>query len=75
MEMTQTHDANKYVGLFGGLYIEMALWEIMDDLLESSGLITACNEGGVTSAETVDLFREFSHLTITQLGCLYTFML
>ena len=40
---------DKYVVMFGGLYMEMALWSTVGDLLKNSGWVTALVESEVAS--------------------------
>lgn len=49
--------------MFGGLYTEMALWNTLGDLLESSGWTTALVEARVASSGTAESFLKVSHLT------------
>jgi hypothetical protein len=62
----ETHGERVYVTMLGGLHIEMALWSLCGDLLESSGWTTALSESGVASAGTADSFLKVSHLTRTR---------
>jgi hypothetical protein len=52
--------------MFGGLHIEMALWNTLGDLLECSGWTTALCEADVASSGTADSFLKASHLTRTR---------
>lgn len=62
----ETHGESVYVAMLGGLHIEMALWSLCGDLLESSGWTTALSDSGVASAGTADSFLRVSHLTRTR---------
>lgn len=55
----------KYVVMFGGLHMEMALWSTIGDLLESSGWSTALVESEVASSGVAENFLRASHLTRT----------
>jgi hypothetical protein len=62
----ETHGEDKYVVMFGGLHLEMALWNTLGDLLESSGWTTALLEAEVASSGVADSFLKASHLTRTR---------
>ena len=62
----ETHGEDKYVVMFGGLHIEMALWSTVADLLESSGWTTVLTEAEVASSGVAESFRKASHLTRTR---------
>lgn len=62
----QTHGEDKYVVMFGGLHLEMALWNTLGDLLESSGWSTALTEAEVASSGVAESFTKASHLTRTR---------
>ena len=61
-----THGEERYIVMFGGLHIEMALWNTLGDLLECSGWTTALYEADVASSGTADSFLKASHLTRTR---------
>ncbi len=61
-----THGESVHVVMFGGLHIEMALWNTLGDLLEASGWTTALIEADVASSGTADSFLKVSHLTRTR---------
>lgn len=61
-----THGENNYVVMFGGLHMEMALWNTLGDLLEKSGWTTALADADVASSGTADAFLKVSHLTRTR---------
>ncbi len=61
-----THGESVHVVMFGGLHIEMALWNTLGDLLEASGWTTALIEADVASSGTADSFLKVSHLTQTR---------
>ena len=62
----ETHGEDKYVVMFGGLHLEMALWSTLGDLLGSSGWTTALIEAEVASPGVADSFLRASHLTRTR---------
>ena len=62
----ETHGESHFIVLFGGLHIEMALWNTLGDLLECSGWTTALCEADVASSGTADSFLKVSHLTRTR---------
>lgn len=62
----QTHGEEGYVVMLGGLHIEMALWNVMGDLLECTGWTTALVDAGVASFGVVDSFLRVSHLMRTR---------
>ena len=55
-----------FVGMLGGLHIEMALWSTVGDFLDQSGWTTALCEAGVATAGVADSFLKLSHLTRTR---------
>ena len=55
-----------HVVMFGGLHVEMALWNTIGDFLESSGWTTALCESEVASSGTADSFLNATHLTRTR---------
>lgn len=61
-----THGEDKYVVMFGGLHLEMALWNTLGDLLESSGWTAALVEAEIVSSGVSDSFLKASHLTRTR---------
>ena len=50
----------KFLVMFGGLHIEMALWNTIGDFLEGSGWTAALTEAGVTSAGKAESFLKAS---------------
>ena len=52
--------------MFGGLHIEMALWNSIGEFLEGSGWTNALSEAGVATSGTADSFLKASHLTKTR---------
>ena len=57
---------SSFVIILGGLHVEMALWNMVGDLLQGSGWTTALHDAGVASAGTADFFLHASHLTRTR---------
>ena len=62
----QTHGEDKYVAMFGGLHIEMAIWNTFGDYLEASGWTTALTQAEIASSGTADSFLKAAHLTRTR---------
>ena len=56
----------KFLVMFGGLHIELALWNTIGDFLEDSGWTAALTESGVATAGKADSFLNASHLTRTR---------
>ena len=61
-----THGERQYVATLGGLHTEMALWNVLGDLLEGSGWTSALSEAEVTSAGTAQSMLNAAHLTRTR---------
>jgi len=61
-----THGESVHVVMFGGLHIEMALWNTLGDILEGSGWTVALVEAGVASPGVADSYLKVSHLTRTR---------
>ena len=61
-----THGEDKYVIMFGGLHLEMALWNTLGDLLASSGWTTALAEAEVATPGVAESFLKVSHLKRTR---------
>ena len=61
-----THGEEKFIPMFGGLHIEMAMWKTYGDYLEGSGWTNALTEAGIASSGTSDSFLKASHLTRTR---------
>ena len=51
--------------MFGGLHIEMALWNMLGDYLAGSGWTISLIDAGIASSGTADSFLKASHLTRT----------
>ena len=62
----ETHGGRKFVVMFGGLHIEMALWNAIGDFLEGSGWTVALSDAGIASSGTADSFLKAAHLTRTR---------
>ena len=58
-----TYGEEKYVVMLGGLHTEMALWNVLGDLLEGSGWTSALTEAELTSAGTAQSMLKAAHLT------------
>ena len=52
--------------IFGGLHIEMALWNVIGDFLEDAGWTVALTDAGIASSGTADSFLKATHLTRTR---------
>ena len=52
--------------MFGGLHLEMAMWNMMGNYLADSGWTVALSEAGIASSGTVESFLKVSHLTRTR---------
>ena len=61
-----THGEGQYVAMLGGLHTEMALWNLLGDLLEGSGWTSALSEAEVSSAGTAQSMLNAAHLTSTR---------
>ena len=57
------HGEDKYVVMFGGLHLEMALWSTLGDLQEGSGSTTALVEAEIASSGVAESFLKTSHRT------------
>jgi len=62
----ESYGEQKYVVMFGGLHLEMALWNTLGDFLGSSGWTTALVEAEVASSGVAESFLKASHLTRTR---------
>ena len=60
------HGEEKFIVMFGGLHIEMAMWRTYGDYVEASGWTNALTEEGIASSGTADSFLKVSHLTSTR---------
>ena len=58
----ETHGEDKFIAMFGGLHIEMAVWKTFGDYLEESGWTTALVQGGIATTRTAESFLKVSHL-------------
>ena len=57
---------DKYVVMFGGLHLEMAMWNTVGDLLDGSGWTTILTEAEVASSGIAQGLLKASHLTRTR---------
>ena len=62
----QTLGEDKFVVMFGGLHIEMDIWDTIGDFLHCPGWTAALCEPGVTTSGIADSFLKASHLTRTR---------
>ena len=49
-----THGEDKFIAMFGGLHIEMAMWKTYGDYLEGSGWTNALTQAGIATSGTTD---------------------
>ncbi len=61
-----SYGEDKFVVMFGGLHIEMALWNMLGDYLADSGWTSSLIEAGVASSGTAESFLSASHLLRTR---------
>ena len=61
-----TQGEGQYVAMLGGLHTEMALWNVLRDLLEGSGWTSALSKAEVSSAGTAQSMSNAAHLTRTR---------
>lgn len=61
-----TYGENNFVVMFGGLHLEMGLWNTLGDLLEGSGWTAAITEADVASSGVAQAFLKASHITRTR---------
>lgn len=61
-----TYGEDKFVIMFGGLHLEMGMWNMMGKYLACSGWTTALTNAGVATSGTADSFLKSSHLTRTR---------
>lgn len=57
---------DKFVVMFGGLHLEMAMWSTVGDLLDGSGWTTILTEAEVASSGIAQSLLKASHLTRTR---------
>lgn len=62
----ESYGEKRFVVMFGGLHIEMALWNTIGDFLEGPGWTVALTDSGVASSGTADSFLNATHLTRTR---------
>ena len=60
-----------FLVIFGGLHLEMCMWNMLGDYLACSGWTTALTDAGIATCGTADSFLKSSHLTRTphQITC------
>ena len=51
---------NKFIIMFGGLHVEMAVFKAIEGLLKDSGWTTALTEAGLASSGTAESFLTVS---------------
>ena len=61
-----THGEGQYVAMLRGLHTEMALCNVLGDLLEGSGWTLALSKAEVSSAGTAQSLLNAAHLTRTR---------
>ena len=61
-----THGEGQYVAMLRGLHTEMALCNVLGDLLEGSGWTSALSKAEVSSAGTAQSLLNAAHLTRTR---------
>ena len=59
-----THGEDKMVIRFGGLHLEMSMWNMLGDYLAECGWTVALSEAGIASSGVADGLLNASHLTI-----------
>ncbi|KAL7408249.1 hypothetical protein ABVT39_020345 [Epinephelus coioides] len=59
----EMYGEDKFVVMFGGLYIEMAALKTLGDWLQGSGWVEALVQAEITTAGTADSFVRASHVT------------
>ena len=52
--------------MFGGLYLEMAMWNMLGSYLADSDWTVTLTEAGIASSGVAESFLTVSHLTRTQ---------
>lgn len=57
---------DKFLVMFGGLHIEMGLWNMVGDYLADSGWTASLVESGIATSGTADSFLTASHLLRTR---------
>ena len=60
--------------MLGGLHTEIALWNVLRDLLEGSRWTSALSEAEVTSAGTAQSMLKAAHLTRTRYAHQFTLL-
>ena len=55
-----------FIIMFGGLYLEKALWTALGDFLTSSGWTAALTDANIATSGKAESFLEVSHITHTR---------
>ena len=61
-----THGEDKMVIMFGGLHLEMSMWNMLGDYLAGCGWTVALSDAGIASSGVADGLLNASHLTKTR---------
>ena len=61
-----THGEDMLLVMFGGLHLEMGMWNMLGDYLACSGWTTALTDAGIATSGTAGSFLKSSHLTRTR---------
>jgi hypothetical protein len=61
-----THGEDKFIVMFGGLHIEMAILKVLGEWLTESGWTTALSPAKITTPGTADSFLKASHVKHTR---------
>ena len=61
-----TYGEDVFLVMFGGLHLEMGMWNMLGDYLACSGWTTALADAGVATSGTADSFLKSSHVTRTR---------
>jgi len=61
-----THGECKFVVMFGGLHVELAVYKTIGDYLTGFGWTNALTQAGLASAKTADSFLNCTHITRTR---------
>ena len=57
-----TYGEDVFLVMFGGLHLEMGMWNMLGGYLACSGWTTALIDAGVATSGTADSFLKSSHL-------------
>ena len=61
-----TYGEDVFLVMFGGLHLEMGMWNMLGDYLACSGWTIALADAGVATSGTADSFLKSSHVTRTR---------